>query len=78
MTTPSTDLVLSPDEIFAITHRVRQAEQLKELEAMGIPAHHRKHDNSVCVLRMYVTTRPTTASSEAAANDGPTLKSSQK
>lgn len=77
MSTPTTDLVLSTDEIFAITHRVRQAEQLKELAAMGIPAHHRKHDNSVCVLRMYVTTLPA-ASAAPAANDGPTLKSSQK
>jgi hypothetical protein len=70
------DLVLTPDEIVAITHRVRPAEQLRDLKAMGIPATHRKHDNTVCVLRMHVTVP--TAAAAPAANDGPQLKSSRK
>lgn len=70
------NLVLSADEIVDITHRVRPAEQLRDLKAMGIPATHRKHDNTVCVLRMYVTVPPAAAS--PAANDGPQLKSSKK
>lgn len=70
------DLVLTPEEIEVITHRKRPAEQLKDLKAMGIPATHRKHDNTVCVLRMYVTVP--TAATAPAANDGPTLKSSRK
>jgi hypothetical protein len=54
MTEPS-DLVLSPEEIYAITHYKRPKEQLAALRAMGIPAHLRKVDHTVCVLRAYVT-----------------------
>ncbi len=76
MNNSHSNLVLTPDEIVAITHRMRPAEQLKDLKAMGIPATHRKHDNTVCVLRMHVTQLPAPAA--AAANDGPQLKSSRK
>ena len=76
MNTATTDLVLTDAEIVAITHRVRTAEQLKDLKAMGIPATHRKHDNTVCVLRMHVTVPRATVA--PAANDGPQLKSSKK
>lgn len=54
MSEPS-DLVLSPEEIYAITHYKRPKEQLAALRAMGIPAHLRKVDHTVCVLRAHVT-----------------------
>ncbi|MES2148633.1 MAG: DUF4224 domain-containing protein [Pseudomonadota bacterium] len=73
----NTGLVLSVDEIVMITHRVRAAEQLRDLKEMGIPATLRRHDNTVCVLRMYVTVPPA-VNSVAAANDEPKLKSSKK
>jgi hypothetical protein len=47
------DHVLSPEEIYDLTHYRRAAEQLRELAVLGIPAR-RRHDNSVCVLRMHV------------------------
>jgi hypothetical protein len=49
------NLVLTRDEIVTITHRKRPIEQLKDLQAMGIPAT-RRHDNTICVLRADVTT----------------------
>lgn len=54
------DLVLSPDEIFTITHRKRAREQLRDLIALGIPAT-RRHDNTICVLRVDVTSARATA-----------------
>lgn len=42
--------VLSPQEIYDLTHYRRPAEQIRELAAMGVPAR-RRHDNTVCVLR---------------------------
>jgi len=48
-------VVLSPEEIYAITHDERPKEQLAELQAMGIPARLRKTDHTVCVLRAHVT-----------------------
>jgi Domain of unknown function (DUF4224) len=69
------DLTLSDDEIESITHCKRAKEQLRELERMKIPAT-RRVDNTVCVLRMYVTVPG--AASAAAANDEPQLKSSRK
>jgi len=75
MESRNSDLVLTPDEIIAITHRKRGAEQLRDLKAMGIPAT-RRVDNTICVLRMYVTVP--TAAATPAANDGPQLKSSRK
>jgi hypothetical protein len=47
------DHVLSPQEIYDLTHYRRAAEQLRELAVLGIPAR-RRHDNTVCVLRMHV------------------------
>ena len=44
---------LSPDEIYNITHYRRTAEQLRVLARLGIPAE-RRHDNTVCVLRMHL------------------------
>lgn len=48
---------LSPDEIYALTHYKRPAEQLRELAALGIPAR-RRHDNTICVLRAHVYNPP--------------------
>lgn len=69
------DITLTDQEIEGITHYKRPKEQLEALKALGIPAKLRRADNTVCVLRMYVTV-PTAA--PAAANDEPKLKSSQK
>lgn len=44
---------LSPDEIYNITHYRRTAEQMRVLAQLGIPAE-RRHDNTVCVLRMHL------------------------
>lgn len=68
-------LTLTEDELYELTHYRRPAEQLRALEAMRIPHTHRKHDNTVCVLRIYATTP---GALPAAANDGPQLKSSRK
>lgn len=43
---------LSEEEIYNITHYRRAAEQLRALRELGIPAR-RRHDNTVCVLRMH-------------------------
>lgn len=64
--------VLSPAEIYEITHYRRAAEQLRELDALGIPAR-RRHDNTVCVLRMHAM-----LPNGDQARRGPTLKSSRK
>lgn len=53
MTEPSA-LVLSPAEIYELTHYRRPKEQMRALTEMGIPARLR-HDNTICVLRMHVT-----------------------
>ncbi|WP_420105052.1 DUF4224 domain-containing protein [Herbaspirillum huttiense] len=53
--TESSDLVLSPSEIYAITHYKLPRKQIEALAAMGIPAQLRKIDNTVCVLRAHVT-----------------------
>lgn len=50
----SSSLVLSPAEIYELTHYRRPKEQLRALTEMGIPARLR-HDNTICVLRMHVT-----------------------
>lgn len=68
-------LTLSGDEIENITHCKRAKEQLRELERMRIPAT-RRIDNTVCVLRMYVTMPG--AAPASAANNEPQLKSSRK
>ena len=48
------DLILSSQEIYAITHYKLPKKQLAALQALGIPAQLRKIDNTVCVLRAYV------------------------
>ena len=48
-----TDLILSDEEIYDITHYRRAHEQLRKLKEMGIPAT-RLHDNTVRVLRMHL------------------------
>jgi hypothetical protein len=68
------DAALSEEEIIRLTHYRRAAEQLRELERLGIPAK-RRHDNTVCVLRMH-TVHP--SSPQASANQSPKLKSSRK
>lgn len=67
------DLVLSPDEIYEITHRKRPKEQLRDLTLMGIRATLRQHDNTVCVLRAHLINP---AANGPAAE--PQLKSSRK
>lgn len=69
MTEPS-DLVLSPEEIYAITHYKVPKKQLAALQEMGIPAYLRKVDHTVCVLRAHVTNP-----SAPAAAPGPVRKS---
>jgi len=67
------DLVLSEDEIFQITHRKRPKEQLRDLIAMGIRATLRQHDNTVCVLRAHLIN----PAAKGPATE-PQLKSSRK
>ena len=70
------DPTLSPEEIYKITHCKRAKEQLRELARMRIPAT-RRVDNTVCVLRMYVTT-PAALLNDQVGTDGPQLKSSRR
>ncbi|MBB3118874.1 DUF4224 domain-containing protein [Pseudoduganella violacea] len=63
---------LIPEGIYDITHYRRAHEQLRALKELGIPAR-RRHDNTVCVLRMH-----TMAPTANLAAPGPTLKSSGK
>lgn len=78
------DLVLSPEEIYAITHYKRPKEQLAALLAMGIPAHLRKVDHTVCVLRVHVTNPALTAPGgpgpvrKSVREQEPQLKSSKR
>lgn len=65
-----TDLILSNQEIYDITHYRRPYEQLRKLKEMGIPAT-RLHDNMVRVLRMHLI-HPTAI---AATSPGPQRKS---
>lgn len=60
-----TDLILSDEEIYDITHYRRAHEQLRKLKEMGIPAT-RLHDNTVRVLRMHLIHPTTTAAPSAA------------
>ena len=73
----SNDLALSPEEIYSLTHCKRAKEQLRELERMRIPAT-RRVDNTVCVLRMYVTVPGSLPGAGSPANDGPQLKSARR
>lgn len=71
-------LALTPDEIYSLTHCKRAKEQLRELERMRIPAV-RRVDNTVCVLRMYVTSPAALAGGGSGTGaDGPQLKSSRR
>ena len=67
------DLVLSPAEIITITHRKRAREQLRDLIALGIPAV-RRHDNTVCVLRVDLARR----AAKNATVQGPQRKSAKQ
>jgi hypothetical protein len=69
-------LALTPDEIYMLTHCKRAKEQLRELARMRIPAT-RRVDNTVCVLRMYVTA-PAALLAGQVGGDGPQLKSSRR
>ncbi|MRT27597.1 DUF4224 domain-containing protein [Herbaspirillum sp. CAH-3] len=53
-------ITLTEQEVVAITGYHRPAFQLRRLQEMGIPAH-RRPDNTIMVLRVYVTTRPEAA-----------------
>ena len=66
---------LTPEEIYEITHCKRPKEQLRELARMRIPAT-KRIDNTVCVLRMYVTNPA--ALLATTGSDGPHLKSSRR
>lgn len=57
-------ITLTEQEVVAITGYHRPAFQLRRLQEMGIPAH-RRPDNTVMVLRVYATTRPTAAAAPA-------------
>lgn len=74
MTEPS-DLVLSPEEIYAITHYKVPKKQLAALQEMGIPAYLRKVDRTVCVFRAHVTSP---SAPPAPAAPGPQLKSTRR
>jgi hypothetical protein len=69
-------IALTPDEIYLLTHCKRAKEQLRELARMRIPAT-RRIDNTVCVLRMYVTGPPALLAAQV-GTDGPQLKSSRR
>lgn len=65
---------LDQAEIFDITHRKRAKEQLRELLALGIPAT-RRHDNTVCVLRVDLHARQQAAN---ASDTRPQRKSTRQ
>ena len=70
------ELTLSNEEIYSITHYKLPKKQLAALQAMGIPAQLRRIDNTVCVLRAYVSNprgMPTAANSP-----GPKRKSARQ
>jgi len=69
------ELILSSQEIFAITHYKLPKKQLEALRSLGIPAQLRKIDNTVCVLRAYVK-NPAAVSPTAAP--GPKRKSARQ
>lgn len=53
-TAEASKLTLTEAELYDLTHYRRPAEQLRELEYLGIPAKRRRHDNTVCVLRVHL------------------------
>ena len=77
-------LVLSPEEIYEITHYKVPKKQLAALQEMGIPATLRRIDNTVCVLRAHVT-NPTVPAAPGPVRKsvrerevGPQLKSTRR
>jgi hypothetical protein len=73
------DLILSSEEIYAITHYKIPKKQLAALQALGIPAQLRRIDNTVCVLRAYVKNPGgTQAPAAPAAPAGPKRKSARQ
>lgn len=86
MSEPS-NLVLSPEEIYAITHYKLPKKQMAALQEMGIPATLRRIDNTVCVLRAHVTNPGAPATPDAPKPmrksareqlEGPQLKSTRR
>jgi hypothetical protein len=71
------DLVLSYEEIYGITRYKRPKEQLRAFKELGIPAQLRKIDNTVCVLRAYLT-NPRAAPGAPVANVAPKRKSARR
>lgn len=69
-------LTLTEEEIEEVTHYKLPKKQMEALQMMGIPARLRPHDNSVCVLRVYLTTLGGTG--RTAANEEPQLQSSRR
>jgi hypothetical protein len=69
-------LTLTEEEIEEVTHYKLPKKQLEALQQMGIPARLRPHDNSVCVLRVFLTTLAST--DRIAANEEPQLQSSRR
>ena len=63
-TAEQSKLTLTEAELYDLTHYRRPAEQLRELESLGIPARRRRHDNTICVLRAHLQ-NPTTGKPEA-------------
>jgi hypothetical protein len=70
------DLILSSQEIYAITHYKLPKKQLAALRDLGIPAQLRRIDNTVCVLRAHVK-NPSGMPPPAAA-PGPKRKSARQ
>lgn len=70
------DLILTSQEIYAITHYKLPKKQIAALHALGIPAQLRKIDNTVCVLRAYV--RNPGGTLIAANSTGPKRKSARQ
>lgn len=69
-------LTLTVEEIEEVTHYKLPKKQLEALQQMGIPARLRQHDNSVCVLRVFLTTLA--GSNRIAANEEPQLQSARR
>lgn len=69
------DLILSSQEIYAITHYKLPKKQLAALAELGIPAKLRKIDNTVCVLRAHVQNP---GAAPASAAQGPRRKSARQ
>lgn len=69
-------LTLTEKEIEEVTHYKLPKKQMEALRQLGIPAKLRPHDNSVCVLRVYLTTL--SGAGKLAANVEPQLQSARR